>query len=57
MKTQSTSKNVQKPKSFYKPLVQTTDANKREGVTSSNVTSSKIESDQLVEKKVKKHII
>jgi hypothetical protein len=51
MKTQSTSKK--RTRSFYKPLVQTIEANKREGVSSSNVTStsSKIESDQFVEKK------
>ena len=54
MKTQSTSKKR------AKKFLQTTEANKREGASSSNVTSSKIESDQLVEKKVKKvkkHII
>ena len=45
LKNENTKHFKKRAKSFYKPLVQTTEANKQE-----RVTSSKIESDQFVEK-------
>jgi hypothetical protein len=45
LKNENTKYFKKRAKSFYKPLVQTTEANKQE-----RVTSSKIESDHFVEK-------